>query len=81
MDCQSQEPIITTDQKTVEVPQIQSEDLCRRVTSCSADCAVRVLMEFGVPGACSQWTIAAGQCSQTHLVQSPHRDRAALDPV
>ena len=42
--CQRQEPIITTDQKTVEVPQIQSEDLCRRVTSCSADCAVRVLM-------------------------------------
>ena len=30
--------------ETVEVPQTQSEDQCPRVTSCSADCAERVLM-------------------------------------
>ena len=34
--CQRQEPIITTNQKTVEVPQSQSEDQCRRVTNSSA---------------------------------------------
>ena len=66
--CQRQEQIITTAQETVGVPPIQSEDQCRRVTSCSADGAVRVLMG-GVPGDCSWWARAAGQCSLTSLVQ------------
>ena len=69
--CQRQEPIITTTQKTVEVPQSQSEDQCRRVTSTSAemDPLHGEGCECGVPGDSSQGTIAARQRSQTLLVQ------------
>ena len=57
--CQRQEPIITTAQKTVGIPQIQSEEQCRRVTSCSVDCAVRVLM-----GVRRAWQLQpVGECS------------------
>ena len=68
--CQScaknQEPIITTAQKTVGVPQIQSEEQCRRVNSCNAAYAVRVLMRVR-----RAWRPQPGDdCSQTALTDS-----------
>ena len=67
--CQRQEPIITTAQKTVEVPQIQS---------CSADYAVRVLM-----GVRRAWRLQlVDDCSRTVLTdslgpESPDEDGSA----
>ena len=74
--CKRQEPIITTAQTTVGLLQIQSEDQCRRVTSCSAEYAVRVLME--VRRACRLHPV--DDCSWTVLTkplgpESPDDDR------
>ena len=67
--CQRQEPIITTAQKTVEFPQVQSDDQCRRITSCSTDYAVRVLMRVRRAWRLQPMDECSWTVSQTPLIQ------------
>ena len=78
----AKEPIITTAQKTVRVQQNQSEDQCRRVSSCSAAYAVRVLMRVRrawrpQPGDDCSWTVLTNSLRP----ESSDDDRGAPGPV